>query len=34
MNYQRELEFARRLATAAGANAKRIRACGVSAEPA
>jgi len=32
MNYARELEFARRLATAAGANAKHIRAGGVSAE--
>ena len=32
MNYARELEFARRLATAAGANAKHIRASGVSAE--
>ena len=32
MNYSRELEFARRLATAAGENAKRIRSGGVSAE--
>jgi histidinol phosphatase-like enzyme (inositol monophosphatase family) len=32
MNYARELEFARRLATAAGSNAKHIRAGGVSAE--
>ena len=32
MHYERELEFARRLAMAAGANAKDIRARGVSAE--
>src|SRR5208283_2154195 len=32
MNYERELEFARRIAAAAGENAKRIRAGGVSAE--
>jgi fructose-1,6-bisphosphatase/inositol monophosphatase family enzyme len=32
MNDARELEFACRLATAAGVNAKRIRASGVSAE--
>ena len=32
MNYAHELEFARRLATAAGANAKHIRSSGVSAE--
>ena len=32
MNYQRELEFARRLAAAAGENAKHIRARGVTAE--
>jgi fructose-1,6-bisphosphatase/inositol monophosphatase family enzyme len=32
MNYQRELEFACRLATAAGENAKIIRAAGVCAE--
>ena len=32
MNYQRELEFARRLAAAAGENAKRIRAGGITAE--
>jgi histidinol-phosphatase len=32
MNYQRELEFARRTAMAAGENAKRLRAGGISAE--
>jgi histidinol phosphatase-like enzyme (inositol monophosphatase family) len=32
MNYERELEFAHRLATAAGTNAKHIRARGVSTE--
>jgi len=32
MNYQRELEFARRIATAAGENAKYIRARGITAE--
>jgi histidinol phosphatase-like enzyme (inositol monophosphatase family) len=32
MNYQPELEFARRMAAAAGENAKRIRAGGISAE--
>ena len=32
MQYERELEFARRIAMAAGANAKDIRARGVSAE--
>jgi histidinol-phosphatase len=32
MQYERELEFARRLAMAAGANAKNIRARGISAE--
>lgn len=32
MNYQRELEFARRIATAAGENAIRIRAGGITAE--
>jgi histidinol-phosphatase len=32
MNYQRELEFARRMALAAGANARRIRSGGISAE--
>jgi histidinol phosphatase-like enzyme (inositol monophosphatase family) len=32
MNYQPELEFARRMAVAAGENAKRIRAGGISAE--
>jgi histidinol-phosphatase len=32
MNYDREVKFARRVATAAGENAKRIRARGVSAE--
>jgi histidinol-phosphatase len=32
MNYQRELEFARRIAVAAGANARRIRDQGITAE--
>ena len=32
MNYERELEFACRLATAAGENAKLIRTGGISAE--
>lgn len=32
MNYQRELEFARRVAVAAGENAKHIRARGITAE--
>ncbi|SPE33986.1 Histidinol-phosphate phosphatase [Candidatus Sulfopaludibacter sp. SbA6] len=32
MNYQRELEFARRVAVAAGDNAKHIRASGITAE--
>jgi 3'-phosphoadenosine 5'-phosphosulfate (PAPS) 3'-phosphatase len=32
MNYERELEFARRIAEAAGENAKEIRAGGISAE--
>jgi histidinol phosphatase-like enzyme (inositol monophosphatase family) len=32
MNYERELEFARRIAISAGENAKRIRAGGISAE--
>jgi histidinol-phosphatase len=32
MNYERELEFARHAAAAAGENAKRIRAAGISAE--
>jgi histidinol-phosphatase len=32
MNYQRELEFARRIATVAGQNAAQIRACGICVE--
>jgi len=32
MNYQREIEFARRIAAAAGENARRLRAGGISAE--
>ena len=32
MNYERELEFARRIAAVAGENAKSIRAGGISAE--
>jgi 3'-phosphoadenosine 5'-phosphosulfate (PAPS) 3'-phosphatase len=32
MKYQRELDFARRIAVSAGENARRIRAQGISAE--